>query len=81
MDEGKPYQIEARPKDTVKVLKAVLNLELGILEQAIELSCDGQILSDDMLLKEVDLQEGSKLQMLGFSPFRKLTLFMFLSST
>ena len=43
MDEGKPYQIEARPKDSVKVLKAVLNLELGILEQAIELSCDGQI--------------------------------------
>lgn len=63
MDEGKAYQIEARPKDTVKTLKAVLNLELGFAEQAIQLSFDGKVLSDEMELTEVDLKEGSKLQM------------------
>ena len=63
MEEGKAYQIEARPKDTVKTLKAVLNLELGFAEQAIQLSFDGKVLSDEMELTEVDLKEGSKLQM------------------
>lgn len=63
MEEGKAYQIEARPKDTVKTLKAVLNLELGVAEQAIQLSFDGDVLSDEMELTEVDLKEGSKLQM------------------
>ncbi len=63
MEEGKAYQIEARPKDTVKTLKAVLNLELGVAEQAIQLSFDGDVLSDEMALTEVDLKEGSKLQM------------------
>lgn len=63
MEEGKAYQIEARPKDSVKTLKAVLNLELGLAEQAIELSSDGKVLTDEMELTEVDLKEGSKLQM------------------
>ena len=60
MEEGKAYQIEARPKDTVKTLKAVLNLELGLSEQAIQLSSDGKVLSDEMVLTEVDLKEASE---------------------
>lgn len=63
MEDGQAYSVEARPKDTVKTLKCVVNLELGFAEQAIQFSVEDEVLADDATLSTIDLKEGSKLQM------------------
>lgn len=62
IEGDKAYQIEVRPSDTAKIVKAVLNLELGISEYLMEVSYDGKPLDDDLVLTEIDLKEGSKIQ-------------------
>ncbi|CAE7507173.1 unnamed protein product [Symbiodinium sp. CCMP2592] len=51
IEGDKAYQIEVRPSDTAKIVKAVLNLELGISEYLMEVSYDGKQLDDDLATK------------------------------
>eukprot|EP00913_Durusdinium_trenchii_P011210 g10528.t1 len=51
------YSVEARPKDTVKTLKCVVNLELGFAEQAIQFSVEDEVLADDATLSTIDLKD------------------------
>jgi len=63
IENDKAYQIEVRPMDSARIVKAVLNLELGLSEQLMELSFDGEKLDDDTVLTDIELKEGSKLQL------------------
>lgn len=75
-DEGESYivvlvetkdfgirQVEAKPSDPIKVIKAMLSMDTGVPEDDQILTLNGEDLYESDLLKDMDIVEGTKLKL------------------
>jgi len=58
--DGSKIQVEVRPSDTVKVLKAMIAIKIGVSESFQELTASGVKMEDVCLMSEYDIEEGSQ---------------------
>mmetsp|Transcript_18374 Transcript_18374/g.57622 ORF Transcript_18374/g.57622 Transcript_18374/m.57622 type:complete len:287 (+) Transcript_18374:80-940(+) len=61
--DGTVMEIDIRLTDTVKVLKAMLALELDITEDRQELSFEGALIEEGVMLGQLGIKEGSRLEL------------------
>lgn len=57
--DSSKVQVEVRPSDTVKVLKAMIALKIGVSEGLLELAVSGMKMEDVCLMSEYNIEEGS----------------------
>jgi len=57
--DGSKIQVEVRPSDTVKVLKAMIAIKIGVSEAFQELTASGMKMEDVCLMSEYNIEEGS----------------------
>jgi len=57
--DGSKIQVEVRPSDTVKVLKAMIAVKIGVAEAFQELAASGMKMEDVCLMSEYEMEEGS----------------------
>lgn len=58
-DNGGKLQVEIKETDTVRVLKAMINMNLGLPEEQQDLSFGGKALAESEVISECGLKEGS----------------------
>mmetsp|Transcript_16394 Transcript_16394/g.42341 ORF Transcript_16394/g.42341 Transcript_16394/m.42341 type:complete len:302 (-) Transcript_16394:49-954(-) len=58
-EDGGKMQVELKDQDTVKVLKAMINMDLGVPEELQDLTFSGTLLDEDTKIADCGLKEGS----------------------
>eukprot|EP00401_Gymnodinium_catenatum_P079807 CAMPEP_0117546522 /NCGR_PEP_ID=MMETSP0784-20121206/46649_1 /TAXON_ID=39447 /ORGANISM="" /LENGTH=329 /DNA_ID=CAMNT_0005343393 /DNA_START=33 /DNA_END=1022 /DNA_ORIENTATION=+ len=61
--DGQRFQVEAKPSDSIRTVKVMIQVEIGVAEDQQELALEGCQLSDTMKVSECGINEGTCLNL------------------